>query len=280
MASVRFPEIIQEIIDCGFGKDATYTEPNEYEIALQNLEKGLNDTAYIKKIFNLNLLLLSRLKGEIEQQIYNLLENNQLLGIHIATKENLLKIAPEILPLYTKYFRKIPKQRYIDFNQGVDARLFTIEKAELLGKINIRPLRIAFDNIKDRKYYENAVRLSAKAGVKNFSNYLLYNFNDEPIELYQRLKINIELCEELDINIYSFPMKFHPIVGKDRFNRDYLGKHWNRKYIRAIQAILNSTKGKIGRGKSFFYEAFGHSEKEFYELLEMPETFIIAKLLY
>jgi radical SAM superfamily enzyme YgiQ (UPF0313 family) len=31
LASPRFPEIIQEIIDCGFGKNATYTEPSEYE---------------------------------------------------------------------------------------------------------------------------------------------------------------------------------------------------------------------------------------------------------
>ena len=41
------------------------------------------------------------------------------------------------MPLYAKYFRKAPKQRYIDFNQGVDARLFTEEKATLLGKIKI-----------------------------------------------------------------------------------------------------------------------------------------------
>jgi hypothetical protein len=284
LASPRFSEIIQEIIDCGFGKNATYIEPNEYEIAMKNLKNGLNNTAYIRKIFNINLQLLNRLRGETEQRVYNLLEANQLLNIHTTTKMKLLKIATEILPLYTKYFRKIPRQRYIDFNQGVDARLINKEKAELLGKINIRPLRIAFDNINDRKCYENAVRLSAKAGIRNFSNYLLYNFNDKPIELYQRLKINIDLCEELGINIYSFPMKFHPIVGDDRFNRDYLGKYWNRKFIRAIQAILNSTKGKIGRDSdkkdSFFEKAFGKSEDEFSSILEMPETFILYRLFF
>ena len=285
LASSCFSEIIQEIIDCGFGKNATYTDPNEYEITLKNLEKGLNDTAYIKKIFILNLRLLSRLKGEIEQQIYNLLEDNQLLGIHTATKENLLKIASEILPLYKKYFRKVPKQRYIDFNQGVDARLLTEEKANLLGKINIRPLRIAFDGWNDRKYYENAIRLSAKAGVKNFSNYILYNYKDEPIDFYRRLKLNIDLCKELDIHIYSFPMKFHPITGKARFNRDYLGKYWNRKYIRAVQAVLNAIKGKVGsgnadKGKEFFEKAFGKNEEEFFKILEMPETFILYRFFF
>lgn len=285
LASPRFSKIIEEIIDCGFGKNATFTEPNEYEIAIKNLEQGINDTAYKKKLFNLNLQLLSRLKGEIEQQIYNLLEDNQLLGIHTATRENLLKVTSEILPLYTKYFRKVPKQRYVDFNQGVDARLFTEEKANLLGKINIRPLRIAFDNWSDRKHYENAIRLSAKAGVKNFSNYILYNFHDKPSDFYQRLKLNIDLCKALDINIYSFPMKFHPITGEDRFNRDYLGKHWNRKYIRAVQAVLNAIKGKVGsgnadKGKEFFEKAFGRNEEEFFKILEMPETMILYRFFF
>jgi hypothetical protein len=280
LASPHFPEIIQEIIDCGFGNNATITEPNEYEIALNNLEKGLNDSAYIKKIFSLNLLLLRRLNGKAEQCVYDLLNNNQLLNYFAATKINLLKVAPDILPLYTKHFRKLPKQRYIDFNQGVDARLFTEKKANLLGKINIRPLRIAFDNWNDRKHYEQAIRLSTKAGIKNFSNYLLYNFNDKPIDFYRRLHLNIDLCEELDINIYSFPMKFHPITGEDRFNRNYLGKHWNRKYVRAIQAVLNAIKGKVGRGNEFFEKAFGRNEEEFFKILEMPETMILYRFFF
>ena len=102
-----------------------------------------------------------------------------------------------------------------------------------------------------------------------------------PDELYYRMRINVELCEELDVTIYSFPMKYHPISDPDYFdNRDYIGKHWNRKFIRAIQAILNSTKGKIGRGVSFFEEAFGADIKEFEKLLWMPETFIIYRRVY
>jgi hypothetical protein len=170
--------------------------------------------------------------------------------------------------------------RTVDFNQGVDARLFTEEKVQLLSQINVRPLRIAFDDIKTRPEYENAIKMSAAAGMRDFSNYLLYNFKDKPIDLYERLKINVDLCEDLQVSIYSFPMKYHPLTGNYSHNRDYIGEHWNRKYIRAVQAILNSTKGKIGRGKSFFYKAFGHTEREFYDLLEMPETFIICRYFF
>lgn len=72
------------------------------------------------------------------------------------------------------------------------------------------------------------------------------------------MKINVELCEKLGVTIDSFPMKYYLTNDSEFFkNRDYLGKHWNRKCIRAVQAVLNSTKGKIGRGVEFFEEAFG-----------------------
>ena len=63
-------------------------------------------------------------------------------------------------------------------------------------------------------------------------------------------------------------------------NREYVGTYWNRKYIRAIQAVLNSTKGKIGTGKSFFNKAFGVNEQEFRKILYMPETFIIYRMKF
>ena len=57
------------------------------------------------------------------------------------------------------------------------------------------------------------------------------------------------------------------IAGYYYFNRDYIGEHWNRKFIRTIQAILNSTKGKVGKGHDFFCKAFGANEEEFFKLL-------------
>ncbi|MFV1951868.1 MAG: hypothetical protein ACC630_07950, partial [Nitrospinota bacterium] len=176
---------------------------------------------------------------------------------------------------------KTPKQRYVDFNQGIDARLINDDNMKLLSEIPINPLRIAFDNMKCEKVYSRAIHLAAKHGIKNLSNYLLYNENEKPVELYQRLKINIELCEALDLNIYSFPMKYHPINGEEWYNnRNYIGLFWNKKFIRAVQTILNATKGKVGRGKSFFYEAFGKDENEFFKILYMPEPYILYRFFF
>jgi hypothetical protein len=47
-----------------------------------------------------------------------------------------------------------------------------------------------------------------------------------------------------------------------------------------VQAVLNATKGKIGRGKTFFEEAFGRNLDEFHKILWMPEAFIIYRFKY
>lgn len=283
LASNCFPEIIKEIKESGYSKDSKYIEPNQLDIAIKNLKTGKNDRAFIRKSHNLLQQLLQKLNGESQQNLYNLMETLSLLSVNTATKQNILTIYPDVKELYEKHRNKTPKQRYVDFNQGVDARLLVKDemKMKLLSEIPINPLRIAFDSIKYEKIYVRAVELAAKYGIRHLSNYLLYNEKDKPIELYQRLKINVDLCESLDINIYSFPMKFHPINGKEWYaNRNFIGEHWNRKYIRAIQTILNATKGKIGKGKSFFYEAFGHNEDEYHKLLYMPETYILFRFFF
>ncbi|MFA5518028.1 MAG: hypothetical protein WDA74_02105 [Spirochaetota bacterium] len=280
LASKKFAKIINEIKTCGFFKDSTYIEPNLLDIYIGNLRKKINDNAYIKATSELYLNLLKKLKGEDKQIVYNILTEYQLLNNITITKKSLLAVYPFLKEYYEKYRNKTPKHRKVDFNQGVDARLITNDNAKLLSEIAINPLRIAFDSMKYESVYTDAVRLCARYGIKSFSNYLLYNENDQPIELYQRLKINIELCEDLPINIYSFPMKYHPIFGEFNLNRDYIGKHWNRKFIRAIQTILNATKGKIGRGKSFFLKAFGESEDEYKLLLYMPEPYILYRFFF
>lgn len=208
-------------------------------------------------------------------------EERGLLYAETATYDEICTFDETIRPLYDKLFHKSKRVRYIDFNQGLDARLATDKRMKKLSEINIRPLRIAFDHYEQSEVYISAVKKAAKYGIMELSNYLLYNFEDEPKELYYRMRINVDLCEELGVTIYSFPMKYHPINDPEYFkNRDYLGKHWNRKFIRAVQAVLNSTKGKIGKGIEFFEEAFGRDLDEFYKILWMPETFIIYRRKY
>lgn len=282
LASKCYEQIIDEIKECGFAEGATYTVPNEYDIMIKNLRDSYNDRAYIRKAVKIYKDIIEQLKDDDEKtKLYEAFELNQCLYYYTATKEAILAMDDLVRPMYVKTHKPSKKKRIVDFNQGIDSRLITKENMEKLAEVNIYPLRIAFDHWKLRDIYEQSVRTAVNAGIKNLSNYLLYNFEDKPEELYYRLEMNVRLCEELDANIYSFPMKYHPINDPEYFmNRDYIGVHWNRKFIRAIQAVLNSTKGKIGRGKDFFEEAFGSNVEEFHKILWMPETFIIYRRQY
>ena len=283
LASNKLSEIIEDIRSCGFIPGAKYIEPNQYYISIRNLRLGLNDRAYIRKSWKLlKKLNEERSLNEDERTfIYKVREENGLLHANTCTKEALIRTYIDFASFFEKKQAKQKgRLRFIDFNQGVDARLFNDKSVELLSKIPVRPLRIAFDDLKTEKAYSNAIFMSVNAGIKEFSNYLLYNFKDRPQDLYRRMKINVDLCETLNVNIYSFPMKYHPISNEHSHDRDYIGEHWNRKYIRAVQAILNATKGKIGRGMSFFEKAFGKNEDEFMELLIMPETFLLFRFFF
>ena len=282
LASKSYNKIIDEIKTCGFGKGAIYHSSNEYDVMINNIRDSYNDRAYIKKAVKIYHSIIEKLNDEEKKaNFYIQLEKHNCLYDYTATKEAILELDKFAKPLYDEIYKPSKRKRIVDFNQGIDSRLITDDNMKKLSELNIYPLRIAFDHWSLRKVYEKSIRIAVKNGIKNLSNYLLYNFTDKPEELYYRLRLNVDLCEELDAKIYSFPMKYHPINDKEFFkNRDYIGKYWNRKFIRAIQAVLNSTKGKIGQGVEFFEEAFGRNIEEFERILWMPETFIIYRRTY
>ena len=169
-----------------------------------------------------------------------------------------------------------PVKRRVDFNQGVDARI--LAKSEMflreMSTICISPLRIAFDHIGVRKVYEQSIRMAADNQITSLSNYMLYNFKDTPTDLYQRMRLNIDLNEELGIRIWSFPMRYQPVTLKDR---SHVGKNWNRYYLRSFQLMLQATKGVVSGSPSFFLRAYGENAEEFERLLRLPHAFIFHR---
>jgi len=174
---------------------------------------------------------------------------------------------------------KVPVQRRVDFNQGVDARILCKDKMYLteMATICIKPLRIAFDHIGVRKPYETAVRIAHDVGLNELSNYMLYNFHDSPADLYARMRLNIDLNVELGCRIFSFPMRYQPTDMKDR---SYVGEKWHRYYLRSMQIILQATHGIVSGAPDFFKTAFGATEEDFSALLLRPQHFLFNRFWY
>jgi hypothetical protein len=167
------------------------------------------------------------------------------------------------------------KSRFVDYNQGVDARRLTPYIIKRLAELCIDPLRIAYDDVAMTKMYTKKVLLSIDNGINKLSNYMLYNHKDKPVDLYKRLKVNIDINADTGAKIFSFPMKFIPLHAKDR---SFVSEYWSRRQLRAIQIITNVTKGIVSGRSDFFYHAFGHDEEEYHRILLMPQNFIFHRV--
>lgn len=164
--------------------------------------------------------------------------------------------------------------RYVDFNQGVDAQLLTEEKMELISQLPLKPLRIAFDDVKFEKLYTDKIRVAHKYGIRHLSNFILFNYDDTPEDFYRRLQINIELNEELGLSIFSFPMRYIPLDAKDR---KYVSPKWTKTQLRGVQCILHATHGVVGPRRPFFEKAFGRDADEFKYIIEQHEEIIFHR---
>ncbi len=170
------------------------------------------------------------------------------------------------------------RQRTVDFNQGIDARLIARKPilAASLGRISMKPIRLAFDFLSTEmeRDYRKAVALLSAQNFRTFTTYLLYNFNDSPEEFYRRLEINVELNEEHDIRVSGFPMRYIPITDT---RRGFVSPKWKWRWLRGIQCVLQATRGLVSPNPEFVKAAFGKNIHEFYKIVSMPDRYIIYR---
>lgn len=211
-----------------------------------------------------------------EKQHLVILDNN------ILALSNIGEILDEIKMLgFGQGAKKNGRERTVDFNQGIDARLISKKPklAKGLGQIAMKPVRLAFDvlTVNMEYHYRKAVNLLTDQGFRAYTTYLLYNYNDTPEDFYRRLMINMKLNQELGIRISGFPMRYIPISDTQR---GYISPQWNWRWLRGIQCILQATHGMVSPNPEFVSAAFGKSLNEFFKILSMPDRYIIYRDYY
>lgn len=201
--------------------------------------------------------------------------NLLLLDDNVLLSPKFNQIVDEICQLgFEKGAKSGRKRKVVDFNQGLDVRLISRKHIKKLSTIELRPLRLAFDDITLRETYRRKVEWCLEAGFTEISSYVLYNFQDSPADIYHRLRISCELNARHGCRIYSFPMKYIPCDSKDR---KHISSRWTRRQIRGLQCILNATHGIAPTDPDFFRVAFGENVREFQQILQMPENYIIER---
>lgn len=181
--------------------------------------------------------------------------------------------------------RKIGEIDSIDFNQGLDCRLLTEEKADLLKDLPLYPIRFAFDNISEDGYLQKAIKILKNREFTSFSYYALYNFKDTVEDFYYRIKESVIMREKWRIECTVFPMRYQPILDIN-INRDYIGPHWTLKKLKGFKNLINShsVHGQIStKGCSIFSPIeefeyfFGKNTDEFNRLISYPKIRRLAK---
>lgn len=240
-------------------------------------------------------LISSMVEKYGEKPCLKLMDNNVMASPYLD------KIVKDLVDLgYSKGQKtKDRRTKYVDFNQGVDASYFTDNRVALLSCLNIKPMRIAFDKASEVDIYNRAIELSVKNGFRKFSNYMLYNCEDTPYDLFFRLMVNIQLNESLQkedlpgdlVQIYSYPMRFAPIderygvhANRDRdknppkmFDRsiDWLkDPAWTKRFIRNVEIMKGAAHGAISPTPSLARRTVGNSFEEFLANLYMPEELL------
>jgi hypothetical protein len=136
----------------------------------------------------------------------------------------------------------------VDFNHGLDARLINEEKAKMLSELRVPMLRLAYDNIREKKAVEKAVGLLTKYGVtkRNILFYVLYNFYDDAKSKGDTPETFLERIQDIArLGCVSYPMRFEPL--KSLKKNQYVSPLWTQEKMEMIA----QARRVIGFGGAF-----------------------------
>ena len=115
----------------------------------------------------------------------------------------------------------IDSKAYVDFNQGVDIRLMTEKKAEMLSRIKLKTVHFAYDRYQDKKIIEpkfKTFRNVSGWGRNKVQVYVLTNFDTTPSQDLER----IYFLRSLDFSPYVM------IYDKDHTKKGSFVRHLQR----------------------------------------------------
>lgn len=186
-----------------YDKEADHALPDEIEHIYPDYELyGITDTAYGFLTRGCprgcDFCHVARKEGRCSVKVADLSEfwNGQK---HIILCDPNILACPDHPDLLKQL---INSKASVEFNQGVDVRLITDRNIELLKKIRLKNVHIAFDRYCDKEWIVPKMQMMRDVGFDRhkLTVYILVNFDttlDQDIE-------RIQLCREM--NLQPFPM--------------------------------------------------------------------------
>jgi hypothetical protein len=149
---------------------------------------------------------------------------------HIMVYDNNLTAMPK------EHFKEVvnflaEKRLITCFHNGFDVRLLDDEKIEMLSKIRWQEngLRLAFDNMTEDGYLQDAIKKLRKLGVPKyaFMVFVLFNFQDDFDEAMYRA------TEVRELGVRPYPQIFKPLNALD--NKIFVSEKWTADLAREFR---------------------------------------------
>lgn len=201
---IDYAIMADEVIKGGTGYDLQNNLPEEVEHQYPDygLYSNFKDTAYGFLTRGCKFCIVSEKEGRKSRQVAELNEfwrgqkYIKLLDPNITACDNCELLFDEL----------IRAGSWVDFTQGIDARLITEKQCDQLNLMNIKMLHFAWDNYEMQTYEKlKSVRNWLKYGDRKLRVYVLTNFNtthEQDLERVYKLK---EIGYDPYIMIYNKP---------------------------------------------------------------------------
>ena len=180
----------------GSGFDLTTNLPEEIDRLLPRINMGFTTRGCNR---NCKWCIVPIKEGEIKIE-GDLLDLWDGKSEEIKVMDNNILFAPRHFSFICNQAREYKLK--IDFNQGLDARLLSVDIVQLLKIIKHKQYRFGFDDIKYYTQTENAIKLLIKNGIKTSTWFVLVGF-DKNNTIFPRLELLKKYKQDAFIMIYN-----------------------------------------------------------------------------
>jgi len=187
-----------------------------------------------------------------------------------------------------KTLRKIDK--WYDFNQAIDCRLFTDKIARYMSKTKPELVRFSFDTLGVAEHAVKAIKTCERHGLNHIMFFILYNWKfhnkarDSPADMFNRMEILTKARKNMSVRI--FPMYYRSTL--DTMKRITGNGEWSTKQVLNFRRCLGGhhpyayglvipVGGSTKANLRIFHKVFGRTAEEFAERMRLRPRKVFLK---